>query len=55
VIGEWVQRIRGYLDDSLEVFGYFSKFFSGHPPTDIQQLKNLLGGKPIKKESRETA
>jgi uncharacterized protein YecE (DUF72 family) len=55
VIGEWVQRIRGYLDDSLEIIGYFSKFFSGHPPTDIQQLKDLLGRKPIKKEARGTA
>jgi uncharacterized protein YecE (DUF72 family) len=33
-ISKWAQRVRGYLDDSLEVFGYFSKFFSGHPPTD---------------------
>jgi uncharacterized protein YecE (DUF72 family) len=34
----WAQKIRRYLKIPVEVFGYFSKYYSGHPPTDVQQL-----------------
>lgn len=42
-LAKWAETIAKFLDDSLEVYGYFSKFFSGHPPTDIEQLQRLLG------------
>jgi uncharacterized protein YecE (DUF72 family) len=37
-IAEWALRITKFLDDSLDVYGYFSKFYSGNPPTDVEQL-----------------
>jgi uncharacterized protein YecE (DUF72 family) len=38
----WAEKIRKLLDDSTEVFGYFSKFYSGHSPTDVKQLLKFL-------------
>jgi uncharacterized protein YecE (DUF72 family) len=33
----WSQKIIS-LPDQIEVFGYFSKYYSGHPPTDVKKL-----------------
>jgi uncharacterized protein YecE (DUF72 family) len=38
----WGDRVRGFLSEGVEVFGYFSKYYSGHPPTDARQLLDLL-------------
>jgi uncharacterized protein YecE (DUF72 family) len=37
----WAERIKKLLDVST-VFVYFSKYYSGHPPTDAKQLVELL-------------
>jgi uncharacterized protein YecE (DUF72 family) len=34
----WAQRIRQFLYEQTEVFGYFSKYYSGHPPSDVREL-----------------
>lgn len=36
-IKKWARKIRKFLENK-EVFGYFSKYYSGHPPTDVNQL-----------------
>jgi uncharacterized protein YecE (DUF72 family) len=41
-IKKWADTVRQHLNDSMEVFGYFSKYYSGHPPTDAKQLLKLL-------------
>ncbi len=38
----WAERIMRFLDESIEVYGYFSKFYSGHPPTDAKQLLQYI-------------
>lgn len=38
----WAGELKKYLDEGVEVFGYFSKYYSGHPPTDARQLLDLL-------------
>lgn len=38
---EWSKKIMS-LPDEVEVYGYFSKYFSGHPPTDVKQLLTYL-------------
>ena len=40
-IKEWGSRIRDFLD-SVEVFGYFSKTYSGYPPGDVRMLLETL-------------
>ncbi|HVP40927.1 MAG TPA: DUF72 domain-containing protein [Candidatus Krumholzibacteriaceae bacterium] len=42
-IKKWAEKMRKFLDASLEVFGYFSKYYSGYPPTDVNQLLGFLG------------
>lgn len=41
-IGKWAERIIGILDKTSQVFGYFSKYYSGHPPTDARKLNEYL-------------
>ncbi len=40
-IQKWGNIIQKYSDDT-EIFGYFSKYYSGFPPTDVKQLLNYL-------------
>jgi uncharacterized protein YecE (DUF72 family) len=37
-IKDWAVKIKGFLGDSIEVFGYFSKSYSGYPPGDVRML-----------------
>ena len=41
-IGMWAEKINRLLGEEIEVFGYFSKYFSGYPPSDIEQLSEML-------------
>jgi uncharacterized protein YecE (DUF72 family) len=41
-IEKWAVNIEKFLDREVEVFGYFSKYYSGYPPSDAEQLLNLL-------------
>jgi len=38
----WADRIKPYLRKGMNVFGYFGKYYSGYPPSDINLLSNLL-------------
>lgn len=38
---KWATQIRNILNRK-EIFGYFSKYYSGYPPQDAKQLLNLL-------------
>jgi uncharacterized protein YecE (DUF72 family) len=34
----WAERIRKFLENQTEVFGYFSKYYSGYPPSDVREF-----------------
>lgn len=38
----WAQQLRSYQHKELDVFGYFSKYYSGYPPADIEKLTTFL-------------
>ena len=38
----WADKIKPYLSKQMKVFGYFSKYYSGYPPSDINLLSTLL-------------
>jgi uncharacterized protein YecE (DUF72 family) len=42
-LNRWADKIKAFTDRSLKVFGYFSKYFSGYPPHDAEQLLRILG------------
>ena len=37
----WAERIKHFLGSQTDVFGYFSKYYSGYPPADIRELLKL--------------
>jgi len=39
----WAERLRRFLDDGLDVYGYFNNHFAGHSPASARQLGELLG------------
>ena len=39
----WAEKIKFHLEGDTQVFGYFGKYFSGYPPSDVNQLERLLG------------
>jgi uncharacterized protein YecE (DUF72 family) len=38
----WAEKLLPYLDSGLDVFGYFGKYYSGYPLSDITYLTELL-------------
>ena len=40
-INIWAKKIQNFLNNT-EVFGYYSKYYSGHPPSDVKQLIALI-------------
>ena len=38
----WADKIKPYLDKGTEVYGYFGKYYSGYPPSDINLLSSFL-------------
>ncbi|HUV35063.1 MAG TPA: DUF72 domain-containing protein, partial [Candidatus Desulfaltia sp.] len=42
----WARAISAYLDEGLDVYAYFSKYYSGYPPHDIAQLVELVSRDP---------
>jgi len=38
----WAEKIKPFLSKEMNVFGYFGKYYSGYPPSDINLLSNLL-------------
>jgi uncharacterized protein YecE (DUF72 family) len=38
----WASKLAPFLDQGIEIFGYFSKYYSGNPTLDIQQLLHSL-------------
>lgn len=37
----WTERIRGLVDEGIDVFLYFSKYYSGHPPSDAREFLRI--------------
>ncbi len=38
----WAEKIKPFLNKRIEIFGYFSKYYSGFPPSDINFISSLL-------------
>ena len=41
---DWADKLRPFLSEERMVFGYFSKYYSGYPPSDIDSLSSMLTG-----------
>jgi uncharacterized protein YecE (DUF72 family) len=41
-LASWGQRVRKFLDDGIEVYGYFNNHFAGHSPASLRQFEAIL-------------
>jgi uncharacterized protein YecE (DUF72 family) len=41
-LNSWGQRVRQFLDDGIEVYGYFNNHFAGHSPASLRQFEAIL-------------
>jgi uncharacterized protein YecE (DUF72 family) len=39
----WADRLKPFLEGQIDVFGYFSKHYSGHSPSDAKTLLGIIG------------
>ncbi len=38
----WADRLKPFLTRQTTIYGYFSKYYSGYPPSDIDSLTSML-------------
>ena len=38
-INAWAEKLKPFLEEGTEVFGYFSKYYSGYSPSDAEALR----------------
>lgn len=38
----WAEKIKHFLSKNMEIYGYFGKYYSGYPPSDVNSLLKLL-------------
>ena len=42
-INAWAEKLKPFLKEETEVFGYFSKYYSGYSPSDAEKLLGIIG------------
>ena len=43
VLARWAERVSRFLDDGVDVYGYFNNHFAGHSPASARQFAEMLG------------
>jgi uncharacterized protein YecE (DUF72 family) len=43
VLEKWAERVKRFLDDGVDVYGYFNNHFAGHSPASARQFAEMLG------------
>jgi uncharacterized protein YecE (DUF72 family) len=43
VLEKWAERVSRFLDDGVDVYGYFNNHFAGHSPASARQFAEMLG------------
>ena len=38
----WADKLKPFLTRQNQIFGYFSKYYSGYPPSDIESLLSII-------------
>jgi uncharacterized protein YecE (DUF72 family) len=46
-IKAWADKLKPFLEGETEVFGYFSKYYSGFSPSDAKDLLTMLVGSDV--------
>lgn len=43
---EWAERVQRFLDDGLDVWGYFNNHYAGHSPASAREFAEILASRP---------
>ena len=43
VLEKWAERVSRFLDDGVDVYGYFNNHFAGHSPASARRFAEMLG------------
>jgi uncharacterized protein YecE (DUF72 family) len=43
ILEMWAQRVDSFLDQGVDVYGFFNNHFAGHSPASVRQFAELLG------------
>ena len=41
----WADKLKQFWDRKIDVFGYFSKYYSGYPPSDVHEFLKIAEAK----------
>ncbi len=39
----WTERVQGFIEQGLDIYGYFNNHFAGHSPASVHQFASMLG------------
>jgi uncharacterized protein YecE (DUF72 family) len=51
---EWAEKVNRHQESGHDVFAYFSKYYSGYPPTDVEAMKGVLSTHPTTAGTRSS-
>ncbi len=51
---EWTAKARRYLESGRNVYTYFSKYYSGYPPADVEAMRGMLSTRPTTAGTRSS-
>ena len=43
VLEQWAEKVERYLQDGVDVYGFFNNHFAGHSPESVRQFASMLG------------
>jgi uncharacterized protein YecE (DUF72 family) len=39
----WAERVDSFLNQGIDIYGFFNNHFAGHSPASVRQFAELLG------------
>jgi uncharacterized protein YecE (DUF72 family) len=46
ILEHWAEKVGKFLDDGVDVYGYFNNHFAGHSPASVKQFAEMMGYDP---------
>jgi uncharacterized protein YecE (DUF72 family) len=43
ILEMWAERVDSFLDQGIDIYGFFNNHFAGHSPASVRQFAELLG------------
>lgn len=40
---EWAEKVHGFMESGIDIYGYFNNHFAGHSPESVRQFAKVMG------------